>query len=244
MENELKAVEDQIFQQRKKIDAWLLEAYADKPDQCYYGEMDASYPDWGDVERLVGSIFDEGLLTKLSDRATGDILFFISRGEELGRILGWFLSNFEHPLSGVGKLSHSDFIFLCNCALRQKDDFCDYQLVCCFQKQTTINEYEERVIHDFFHKKTDSYTRRMAIHTLAKFKCRSVVDLIKNLWGTDDCEFAKLSCLHSLEPFVESQVLFRKFLSEYQVAFPIEAANYRQVHMKRLLEILDNFKGS
>ena len=69
----------------------------------------------------------------------------------------------------------------------------------------------------------------------AKFKLPETVSLVEQLWATDDCEIAKLSCLYSLEPFPEARSLFEHFLKEYQSLFPASEADYRQAHMQRLL---------
>ncbi|MEZ6130352.1 MAG: hypothetical protein R3C59_16840 [Planctomycetaceae bacterium] len=231
--NVLAQIESQIADERRKLDSWLADAYTAWPDASFNGEHDAGYPNWGDVENLAAQVFDNRLTSKLSDGCVRSLLFFISRSDECGRIVGWLYTTTGTPLSGIGDLTYDDFIFLCNRAVSQPDDFCDYQLVACFQKLETLNTEDQALLKSFFHAKADSYTRRMVVHAFAKFTLADTVSLIEQLWATDDCEFAKISCLYSLEPFPECRSLFDRFLVEYQSSFPVAEADYRQVHMQR-----------
>lgn len=230
-------LETEIAIERNKLDAWLTESYSHMPNTPYYGEHDASYFGWSEIESLVGTIFDNNLTTKLSDCAVRSLLFFISRSDELGWLIGWLYPNTGTQLSGVGNLTYDDFIFLCERAVAEPDDFCDYQLVACFQKQHKLSDSDKALLHRFFDTKTYSYTRRLVVHAYAKFQLPETIALIENLWATDDCEFAKLSCLHSLESFPESITLFNRYLLQYESQFPINETDYRQSHMDRFREI-------
>ncbi|WP_036480529.1 hypothetical protein [Myxosarcina sp. GI1] len=54
----LKHIEQEISRKRKDLDIWLENSYAGREHLRYYGENDASYPLWGIIESLVGSVFD------------------------------------------------------------------------------------------------------------------------------------------------------------------------------------------
>jgi len=207
------------------------------PNTPFYGEHDASYPNWHEIETLVGEIFDDCRMSHLSSNAVRSILFFISRSNELGRIIGWLYPNAGTQLSGVGKLTYNDFIYLCEQALVEPDDFGDYQLVACFQKLDSLTDCDMAILKQFFETKTDSYTRRLVVHAFAKFQLPETIPLIKQLWASDNCEFAKISCLYSLEPFPESRMLFDRYLMQYQSLFPTRDADYRQTNMERFHEI-------
>jgi hypothetical protein len=231
-------LEIQIVSEREKLDSWLMNSYAHRPDKTFHGENDASYPGWYEIEKLVGKIFDNVLTTKLSDNAVRSLLFFIARSDEIGRIIGWSYPNTGTQLSGVGNLTYEDFVFLCERAITEPDDYCDYQLVACFQKLNELTHNDLALLRLFFNTKTYSYTRRVVVHAFAKFKLPEAITLIENLWATDECEFAKLSCLHSLGTFPESRPLFDRYLLQYQSQFPIHEADYRKSHMERFCEIL------
>lgn len=230
-------VENDLRANRVRLDAWLANAYSDTPDRKYCGEMDASYPHWHEIETVVGHAFDERVTSRLGTAEIESLLFFVSRSDEIGRIIAW-LHPFEGtPFSWVGDLSYDDFIFLCRQALADDDDSCDYQLVSCFQKLATLTQDDVCLLRQFFEEKSDSYTRRLVVHAFSKFKLDDTVSLIQSLWTTDDCEFAKLSCLYALEPFLDARPLFAQYLAEYERRFPVADAEYRQTHMERFREI-------
>lgn len=237
MPDVLTQIESEFVNERRKLDAWLNDAYSDWPDVPFNGEHDAGYPNWGDIETLVGRVFDERLTTKLSNDAVRSLLFFISRSDECGCIIAWLSTRTETPLSGIGDLTYDDFIFLCTKALAEPDDFCDYELVACFQKLSNLNANDETILRRFFDTKTDSYTRRLVVHACAKFQLAATIPMVEQLWATDDCEFAKISCLYSLEPFPEFRSLFDRYVIEYQSLFPTAEADYRQTHMEQFRAI-------
>ncbi len=230
MNPSLHAIEQDIARERVDLDAWLAESYAGIESQRYNGERDAGYEGWGRVESLVGRVFDLALTQQLNPSCVESILFFISRSDELGHIIAWLTPG---PFSGCGNLSYPDFLFLSERAVARPDDFCDYQLVCCFFKCESLVNREIELLHQFFRKR-DSYTRRMVLHVFEHFALPQVVDLATNLWQTDDCEFAKLSCLHALKAMPDAKELFEAYLQEYQNTFDIDAENYRQSHMRKL----------
>lgn len=231
-------IENTVASERQRLDLWLSDAYARYPDTPKNGELEAGYPYWDEVEILMGRIFDEQMIVHLSFEAVQSLLFFISRSDELGRIIAWIHTETGTPFSNIGQLSYDDFIFFCQRALAAPDDFCDYQFVNCFQKMTDLSPNDESLLEDFFQRKTDSYTRRLVIHALARFQRPKTIPLIHQLWVADDCEFAKLSCLYSLGPFPESRDLFRRYLNEYKERFPEPNANYRKKVLERLLAII------
>ena len=231
MDDSLDTIERDIARERAALDAWLAEAYAGIEDKRYYGEMDASYGQWGAVEALVGRVFDQSLVRRLSPSSVESVLFFISRSDEWGRIIAWLTQG--PPFSWCGDLTYADFSFLCERAVDRPDDYCDYQLAKCYEKCESVGERDVDVLLRFFGKR-DSYTRRTVLHALAHFGLPQVVDLAKELWRTDDCEFAKLSCLHALKAAPGAAELFDAYLREYQRTFDVGAKDYRQSHMRQL----------
>lgn len=235
MSPSLQAIEEDIARKRADLDAWLAETYAGRESERYSGELDASYAQWTAIETLAGSVFDQERLQHLSPAAIDSMLFFISRSDECGRIIAWLTLKKGSPLSHCGKLRHPDFLFLCEQALQRKDDDCDYQLVTCFQKCESLDEQAVGLLQRFFHKQA-SYTRRMVLHVFEHFAHPQAIPLAVHLWESDDCEFAKLSCLYALKKFPEAKEQFELYLQEYQNAYDVEAEEYRRTHMRRLRE--------
>ena len=233
MSASLQTIEDDIARERDNLNAWLDDAYAGKEDQRYYGEMDASYPNWAGPESVAGFVFDHGLVQRLSTSSVDSLLFFISRSDEIGGIIAWLSPVKNSPFSWCGKLSYSDFLYLCEQALTRVDDFCDYQLAACFRKCKSLDERAIDVLNRFFHKQY-SYTRRVALQVFEEFALPQTVELAIALWDTDDCEFAKLSCLHALKKFPRAKPHFDKYLHEYKSSFNVDAETYRQSHMRQL----------
>lgn len=236
MQNMLQTIEQAITASRAELDSWLEYAYADLKDQKYYGEMDASYPDWHKAESVTGCLFDQKLVTKLSQESIDSVLFFISRNNECGRIIAWLANAPDR--SWCGNLNLDDFLFLCEHALLKPDDDCDYQLVSCFKKLDQLDNYTFYLLERFFAKNT-SYTRRLVLHTFAYFNRPETVETAKTLWETDDCEFAKLSCLYALKKFPFAKNIFNKYFQEYQARFEIDAEDYRQTHYTELSKDTD-----
>jgi hypothetical protein len=227
----LLTIESEIARERVDLDTWLDQAYAGADDQRYYGERDASYESWWRIESLVGRVFDQALPQRLNQPSLDSILFFISRSNEPGRIIAWLSNAF--PISGCGNLSYSDFLFLSEQAVIRPDDDCDYQLAYCYRKCKSVGDRETAILQQFFQKR-DSYTRRTVLHVFEHFALPQVVDLAAKLWQTDDCEFAKLSCLHALKTVPDARHIFDRYLQEYRNAFDIDEKDYRQSHMKQL----------
>jgi hypothetical protein len=55
----LASIENEINEQRQQLDAWLTDAYLDRPDAHKNGELAAGYPDWTSIETLVARIFED-----------------------------------------------------------------------------------------------------------------------------------------------------------------------------------------
>jgi hypothetical protein len=138
-------------------------------------------------------------------------------------------------MSGCGNLSYPDFLFLCEQAIARPDDYCDFQFAACYGKLESLGEREIDVLQRFFQKR-DSYTRRTVLHVFQQFGLPQVVDLATTLWQTDNCEFAKLSCLHALKTVPTARHIFDAYLQEYQTTFDINAQEYRQSHIRQLTE--------
>ena len=96
--------ESQIERCRVALDDWLDDAYADIEDKRYYGEMDASFPNWGDIESVAGRIFDNRLTSQLSSESLDSLFFFILRSDEIGSIIAWLTLDTGTDLSRVGRL--------------------------------------------------------------------------------------------------------------------------------------------
>ena len=227
----LRTIEIDIARERADLDAWLAESYVGIEDQRYYGEWDASYEGWGRIESLVGRVFDEALTQRLNQASVESVLFFISRSNEIGRIIAWLSEG--PPFSWCGNLSYPDFLFLSEQALVWPDDDCDYQLASCYRKCESLGDREINILQRFFQKR-DSYIRRTVLHVFKHFDLPQVVDLATTLWQTDDCEFAKLSCLHALKTVPDARQIFDAYLQEYRNTFDIDAEDYRQSHMREL----------
>jgi hypothetical protein len=224
--------ERRIAGEREKLDTWLRGAYADCEELRYCGEMDASYRNWGNIEALVGQVFTSGTLTQLSRGAVDSILFFISRSDEIGCIIAWL--GIDSRFSGCGDLSYADFSFLAGESLRRAEDYCDYQIAACYRNLQQLSDGDVNVLKKFFCR-TDSYTRRVALHSLQHFRHPDTVELARQLWHSSDCEFAKLSCLEALKAFPEARSLFDRFLAEYRDTYDIAAKEYRQSNLRYLL---------
>ena len=227
--------ETEISDQRQRLDAWLADVYSRQPELQKNGELEAGYPYWGEIETIVGRAFDQQAVRQLSAASVRSLLFFVSRSDECGCIIAWLRPGTGTPFSNIGNLTYDDFVFLCDKALAEPDDFCDYQLVACFQKLAVLNDQDEGLLERFFYLKADSYTRRMVIHAFAKFSHRKAIPLVEQLWSTDDCEFAKLTCLCSLEPFPEARALLSDYIKQYQDRFPMADEDCRRTHVDRLL---------
>jgi hypothetical protein len=228
-------IEQAIAAERAQLDAWLAETYAETHATPYCGEIDIDFPYWGRIESLIGAIFDGQFVQTLSSSALHSILFFISRSNEGGRIIAWLSPHPGKPLSNCGHLTYGDFLYLCDAALTQPDDDCDYELVSCFQKLASLDDGSISRLNRFFEKR-HSYTRRLVLHTFAQFSLPQTIDAAKVLWETDDCEFAKLSCLASLKGFPDAKPLFEQYLKTYQSLFDVEAEDYRRSHIEYLSE--------
>jgi hypothetical protein len=233
MTDNIADIEQAIAAERAHLDAWLTETYAEMNATPYYGELDIDFPDWPTIEKLVGKIFDDQLVQTLSPSAIQSLLFFIARNNEGGRLIAWLSPHPGKPLSNCGNLTYSDFLYLCDAALTQPDDDCDYELVSCFQKLESLDDGAISRLNRFF-EKCDSYTRRLVLHTFAQFALPQTIDAAKILWETDDCEFAKLSCLESLKGLPEAQELFEQYLATYKTLFDVEAEDYRRSHIEQL----------
>jgi hypothetical protein len=233
MTDNIADIEQAIAAERAHLDAWLTETYAETDVTPYYGGWDIDYPDWPKIEKLIGAIFDDQLVPTLSPSAIQSLLFFISRSNEGGRIIAWLSPHPGKPLSNCGNLTYSDFLYLCDAALTQPDDDCDYELVSCFQKLESLDDGAISCLNRFF-EKHDSYTRRLVLHAFAQFALPQTIETAKVLWETEDCEFAKLSCLHSLKGLLEAQGLFEQYLATYKTLFDVEAEDYRRSHIEQL----------
>lgn len=233
MDPTISTIESDILSARAKLENWLEPYYGSSQPPPYCGELDAGYPDWYQIESLVGFIFDNEILSKLSKSSIQSILFFISRNNECGCIIGWLRNVPGGPLSHCGNLSKKDFLFLCEEALSQKDDDCDYQLVNSFQKFERLSREEVTLLNRFFHK-SDSYTRRLVIHISEHFALPQTIGLARTLWETDECEFAKLSCLDVISNHPEERELFSQYFREYIDLYDVNAESYRQSHIDRL----------
>ncbi len=218
---------------RRDLDRWLTSSYEGREEQKYYGENDASYPQWATIENVVGTVFDKQEVRQLEKDCQEAILFFISRSDELGCIIRWLATEPGSPLSGCGRLSESDFRFLCEKSLDLPEDYSDYQLASCFEKFAVLKPEYSRILLQFFNRR-NSYTRRRSLHSLARLRYPGIIDLAAALWASDDCEFAKLSCLYTLKGASGGKQLFEKFLFEFEATYDVANSTYLPGHIERL----------
>ena len=195
--------------------------------------MDASYRGWPSIEAIVGAVFDQNLTQQLSKSSLDALLFFISRSDECGRIIAWLSTMTGSSFSVCGDLSYQDFVFLSEQALAYEDDYCDYQLAASFRKCESLDERAISILNQFF-RKQESYTRQTVIHVFQHFGLPETIELAIELWRTDDCEFAKLSCLHALKHFPNAKPVFDGYLKEYQNMYDVHSEDDRLSHMRQL----------
>ena len=137
------------------------------------------------------------------------------------------------PLSGCGTLREAGCLFLCEKSLGLAEDDSDYQLACCFKKFTTRKpEYEDLLLR-FFERK-DSYTRRCSLGSLAHLGFPGLVDLVVKLWTSDDCEFAKLDCLYTLQETPGAGELFENYLAEFEANYDVANSEHLPGHIEWL----------
>ena len=125
---------------------------------------------------------------------------------------------------------HPDFLFLCEEAIVRPDDYCDYQLVSCYEKCESLGDREIDILSGF--SKAGLHTRRMVLHVFERFRLPHVVDLATTLWQTDDCEFAKLSCLDALRRCPTRGTSSMPIFRNTENTFDVGAEDYRQSHMR------------
>lgn len=234
MTRSLEEMEEAIAQERRELDEWLCRTYAEMGSEKYCPEIDISYENWGNIEWIAGSIFNDRQVRKLGRFSIDSLLFFISRSEEAGNIIAWSTSNQVKTLSHCGDLAYDDFLFLAEQAAMRDEDFCDYQIAVCFQKCNSLEDSAVNLLHRFFRRK-NSYTRRLSLHTLSHFRHASARELAIDLWHTDQCEHAKLSSLEVLKELPEAKSVFEEFLREYQVLYDIDETNYRKGYIQALM---------
>jgi hypothetical protein len=218
---------------RTDLDRWLTEAYADCEEMKYYGERDASYPDWHTIEDLVGAIFDAQAMRGLSIESQASVLFFISRNEEIGAIIAWLAQVPNSPFSHCGQLTELDFLFLCNRSLELPEDRSDYQLASAFHKFPALTAEHESLLLRFFNRK-ESYTRRVSLICLSHFRFAGIVELCLKLWNTDPCEYAKLNCLYALKEIKAERASFDRMLAEFEADSAVLRNPYMQNHIEGL----------
>jgi len=225
-------IESTLRNCRRDLDRWLTSAYEGREGEKYHGEMDASYPDWGEIENVVGEVFDHQSVQQLDRDCQDAILFFIARSNEIGCIIRWLSVVPGSSLSGCGRLSEPDFLFLCEKSLDLPEDDSDYQLASCFRKFTHLKPDYERLLLRFFLRK-DSYTRRIALQSLAHLSFSGIVELAAQLWASDDCAFARLDCLYTLKEVEGGTPLFESFLGEFEATYA-GAGRSLAGHLERL----------
>ena len=136
-------------------------------------------------------------LHSLSESWLDNILFLISRSDEGGRIIAWLYPS-SPRLSNIADITTSNFICLCNHALKSKGDYCDYQLASCFRKFNSLTADHEKILIGFFNK-SYIYTKRVALIGLAEHKAPNLEQYITQLWDLrNQDEWAGLTCLEAL----------------------------------------------
>ncbi len=189
-------IESEIEKHKIELDLWLHESYGDSYGD-FYGEHDISYEDWDNIEATLKIAFEEMDLHSLSESCLDNILFLISRSDEGGRIIAWLYPS-SPRLSNIADITTSNFICLCNHALKSKGDYCDYQLASCFRKFNSLTADHEKILIGFFNK-SYIYTKRVALIGLAEHKAPNLEQYITQLWDLrNQDEWAGLTCLEAL----------------------------------------------
>jgi hypothetical protein len=189
-------IESEIEKLKIELDLWLHKSYEDSYGD-FYGEHDISYEYWGNIEAILKRAFEEIDLHSLSESCLNNILFFISRSDEGGRIIAWLYPS-SPRLSNIANISISNFIFLCMHALKSKDDYCDYQFANCFRKFDSLTADQEEILIGFFNK-SYIYTKRIALIGLAEHKTPNLEQYVTQLWDLRvHDEWAGLTCLEAL----------------------------------------------
>lgn len=192
----MRDIEIEIENHKTALDLWLRESYGDSYGD-FYGEHDISYENWDAIEAVLKIAFEEVDLAGLSDSCLNNILFFVSRSDEGGRIIAWLYPSSQR-LSNIADISMSNFICLCKHALKSKDDYCDYQLASCFRKFHSLTADQEEILIGFFNKNY-IYTKRIALIGLAEHKAPNIEKYVTQLWELrDQEEWAGLTCLEAL----------------------------------------------
>jgi len=229
----LDKLQNEIAHERGKLDRWLDASYAGLEDHRYSGARDCVYPYWEGIYSVAGTVFDRKLTSKLSKVSIDSLLFFISRNDERSNIITWLSSGVGQPFSRCGNLSYPALLFLSEQASLRSDDFCDYHLAASFIKCESLDDRAIKILLKLF-QKNDSYTRRTVLQAFENFALPQTVELATALWNSDDCEFAKLSCLSALKAIPAAKLLFETWLEEYQNTYNMEAEEYRLSHIRRL----------
>ncbi len=229
--DDLESVEAAIAEHRVRLDRWLAQTYGSQQPLNYNGEVDCDYEYWGTIETMVGNLFDRRLTQHVSQVSLDSLMFFISRNEEVGCIIAWLSRG--GPFSGVGDLTVSDFLYLCDASLSRPEDYSDYQLAACFHKVPELSRRHIDLVLRFF-ARDDAYTKRMAIDVLAAKQYDDIPSLAEQLWSHDDCEFSKLSCLYALKETDNGSSLFNRYLTQFKELFDIDASKHLPTHIKRL----------
>lgn len=227
----IESIEASIAEERKNLDRWLDYEYGVQADRCYNGEVDCSYDRWGAIGTIVGRVFDNEAISRVSEEAVTSILFFISRNEEIGSIIAWLRRT--GPLSNVGDLRVPDFFYLCEASLAHPEDFSDYELVNSFHKFPSSDDDQIRLALRFFAREY-AYTKRLAIDVLASKNFADVPALAEELWASDDCEFTKLSCLFALKKIEGGRQLVSHYLASFRKLFDVESSDYLPDVLKQL----------
>ncbi len=200
-------LEKEIQDCRAELEKWLHEVYGESYGD-FYGEQDIGYDHWESIEKVLKRVFESSNLGEVSDSSLDDILFFISRSDEGGRIIAWLHPN-ATPLSHIADLRIDNFILLCEHALKSDEDFCDYQLAYCFHKFEQLSKDLEELLLRFF-KKKEIYTKRLALISMTKHRIVNLERYISELWETED-EWAGLNCLDALKASGCNNELFQQY---------------------------------
>ncbi|MCW9027612.1 MAG: hypothetical protein OQJ80_01655 [Kangiella sp.] len=200
-------LEKDIEGKRIALEQWLREVYGESYGD-FFGERDIGYDHWDGIEGILKTAFEDENLERFSEACLDNILFFISRGEEGGRIIAWFRPD-NRSLSNIADLKIKNFVVLCKHALKSGEDYCDYQLAYCFHKLESLSKDMEKILLDFFKKKA-IYTKRLALVSLTKHRVANLENYIIELWDTKD-EWAGLNCLEALKVSGCNDELFKQY---------------------------------
>ena len=138
----MKNFEKALERHRARFDRWLRAAYSSQVDKSFRGEIDAAYPEWSEIEELIGLIFDTNQVSVISSSQLSIIVFMIARNEERAKIIAWLAAT--ETLSFCGNLTKDQLDRLSSACLEEAENNADYQLIAAYRKLPDIDNVQDR----------------------------------------------------------------------------------------------------